>query len=448
LYDKKIAAQQPTTMVTTNVKQLKVSALLPSAEISLDRIGQLGADLEAFQDDMRDVIFKPNRVKNTPTFTLPQLATLCRLTDDSMQRRLDKAVERGLPAGTLPPTEPGKTRPRKVFTVADAQAWVAAEGIPFVRPGGVKGCTIAVGNFKGGVGKTTLSMSIAQGLSLRGYKVLMIDLDPQGSLTSLTGLPTNQVDPNHTFLPLTIPPQEPTSSSEPAHEEDPDAVIHSEYLSPQPTYWPNIDLIAGSPALFQGEFYLPIRQMNRKAGSDFMFMKVLTKALDHGLRDEYDYIVIDTPPALSYVTMNAYWAADGIVMPVPPDGLDFSSSIQFWQMFKDLAETAAGGDDKERKAFSWINVVPSLVDHTKPHTKVVLKWLQSCYADFLSKGEIPDTGVANVGGLKMQTVYDISKYTGGHRTYARAREAYDRVVDEIDHLTRTKVWGEALPVED
>lgn len=425
----------------TDIKQLKVSTLTPAAEITLDDIGQLGENLEALMDRIRDVIFKPDRSKKPPTFSLPQLAALCGLTDDSMLRRLEKAQERGLPAGTLPAAESSKSRPRRMFTVAEAQAWASAEGVPFIRPGGVRGCTIACGNFKGGVGKTTLAMSLAQGLSLRGYKILVIDFDPQGSLTSLYGLYPSQIDAANTFLPLTLPPLDPAKAI------DPDALQPTEDLAPQPTYWPNIDLVAGSPELFSAEFYLPLRQMNRPRGSDFLFMEVLNRALDRGPRNDYDYIIIDTPPALSYVTMNAYWAADGIVMPVPPEGLDFSSSIQFWQMFRDLAHTAVSAG-AESKRFSWINVVPSKVDNTKVHTKDALKWLQAGYRDYLSKSEIPDTGATNVAGMKMQTVYDISKYTGSHRTYARAREAYDRVVDEIDHLTRSKVWGEALPDEE
>ena len=53
----------------------------------------------------------------------------------------------------------------------------------------------------------------------------------------------------------------------------------------------------------------------------------------------YDVIVIDTPPSLSYVTINALWAADGLVVPVPPSGLDFASSAQFWSLLSDLGLT-------------------------------------------------------------------------------------------------------------
>ena len=78
-----------------------------------------------------------------------------------------------------------------------------------VRPNGQPGAVIATGNFKGGVGKTTVSMSVAQGLSLKGYKVLCIDLDPQGSLTSLFGLTPTAMEEGETFFPLTVPLNDP-----------------------------------------------------------------------------------------------------------------------------------------------------------------------------------------------------------------------------------------------
>ena len=49
--------------------------------------------------------------------------------------------------------------------------------------------------------------------------------------------------------------------------------------------------------------------------------------------EHYDVIIIDSPPALSYLTINALMAANGIIMPLPPETLDFASSTQFWSLF-------------------------------------------------------------------------------------------------------------------
>ena len=180
-----------------------------------------------------------------------------------------------------------------------------------------------MGFFKGGVGKTIVATSLAQGLALKGYKVLTIDFDPQGSMTAMMGVDPATVEADETFAPLGTPPGHP---------------LHRATLaeSIRPTYWSGVDLVAGSTNLFQCEFFLPLRAMNAKAeGRQFNFLDVLAKGL-RPIREDYDFIIIDTPPALSYTTMNAYLAADALLMPVVPEGLSLQSSAQFWDMFTEL----------------------------------------------------------------------------------------------------------------
>ena len=172
----------------------------------------------------------------------------------------------------------------------------------------------------------------------------------------------------------------------------------------------------------------------------FRFMEVLDRALDKGLKQEYDFIVIDTPPALSYVTLNAYWAADGILMPLPPEGLDIMSSARFWSMFGELSQTAAR-DATKPKTFSWISVVPSMVDHSKGFTKTNLRVLQTAYDKYLvGNCEVPFSAAVSVAGMQMGTVYDLEKYAGAAKTYERARIAFDRLADEVDYITRLRKW--------
>ena len=140
------------------------------------------------------------------------------------------------------------------------------------------------------------------GLSIRGHKVLVIDCDPQGSLTTLFGiLPDAEVEAEHTILPLCL-----------GEQESVEYAIRS-------TYWDGIDLIPATSVLFSAEFALPGRQ--RDEGQRFQFWNVLHYGIEQA-RQTYDVIIIDTPPALSYVTINAMMAADGIITPLPPNALN------------------------------------------------------------------------------------------------------------------------------
>lgn len=392
--------------------------------ITMDDLQVLGQTLEGFLATAKRVMFEPEGLKSPPTFNATQLGVLCHKTPDQMSRLLDKAQEKGLPTG-LSDTE-GRKRGRN-FTLAEARAWIRHLSPESGRKEGQPGAVVCVANFKGGVGKTVVSATLAQGLTLKGYNVLCIDFDPQGSLTSIFGFTPSYVEDRETVLPLMV-----SRNSDIANDTLQGCI--------RATYWDGLDLIPASHALFSGEFFLPLRQLNSRTDEPgFQFWEVLNKALDNGIREHYDYILIDTPPALSYMTMTTFWAADALLLPLPPEGLDFASSAQFWSMLSDISSGTAGHAATEKK-YSWVGVVPSKVDGTKMHTKEVLSWMKLSYKDLLMSTEIPETAAVRVGGIRMETVYDISRYVGAQKTLARAREAYDKLVDEVDFLTRSTLW--------
>lgn len=404
----------------------------PVPRVSMDDIENLGDRLEHLVGSVKRVLFRPLGTKPTPEFNLGQLAALCSKSPDQMTRLLAKDR-----AGEPLTEEAGR---KKVFTLSEVRAWVRKVGAPRGRPSDAKGAVICVANFKGGVGKTVVSMSLAQGLSLKGYRVLCIDYDPQGSLTSLCGLTPTEIGETETVLPLMVPRMT-VDGPNPVASDTLQACIRS-------TYFDGIDLIPGNHTLFSGEFYLPLRQMNSAVPNSpekgFEFFNVLNDALDRGIRQEYDFIIIDTPPSLSYMTMTCFWAADALLLPLPAEGLDFQSSAQFWAM---LSSLSTGHQGAAAKKFAWVGAVPSKVDHTKMHTKEILSWMKTGYQGMLLSTEIPETAAVRVGGLKMETVYDISKYVGGKKTLLRARQSYDKLVDEVDFLTRRNFWGTSASID-
>lgn len=399
--------------------------------VRLQDIYDLNDHLANEMQVLKSIVYRPDAIKNPPVFSSTQLADLCGVGKTTLLRHLEGAGARGLSAGI---TEGSKASAPRSFTLEQSIAWVnAISNKAYKRKPGQSAAVITVGFFKGGVGKTVLSTSLAQGLSLKGYKVLAIDMDPQGSMSAMLGVDPAAVMPEETFAPITFPP---------GH------VQRNENLaeSVRPTYWTGVDLIAGSPSIFNCEFYLPIRSMNaQNEGKQFNFLEVLSKSLNMGLKDEYDYIIIDTPPALSYSTMNAYWAADAILMPIVPEGLGLQSSVQFWDLFSELAGVAQGFTATP-KEYAWLGVIPSRVEGHKTSVQEMMKWIRMFYGQYVMASEIPQTDAVRTGGSELNTVYDISKYTGSAQTYARARYAFDNAINEIDTMTRTKFWGEKTGV--
>lgn len=401
--------------------------------LTFDDIEKLAARLDTLQEEWQKEATQPSGTKQPPTFTATQLAELLKKTPDQMTTLLKKTAELGLPPGEEPAVK-GRTRN---FTLAEARAWVRKLQPHPLRPAGAPGATLTVCNFKGGVGKTVISAAVAQGLSLRGYRVLCIDFDPQGSLTSMLGIMPSKLDIDDTVGVLMVPRTE-----DYARDTLQDCI--------RPTYWDGVDIVPGTHGLFAGEFYLPFRAMNAARGSGekegWKFYEVLNKALNEGIRDEYDFIIIDTPPSLSYMVLTTFYAADALLLPLPPEGIDFASSAQFWGMLSEVASSTESDERRRgaaKKSFGWIRVVPSKVDNTKLHANELRSLMKLGYTDLLANTEVPETAAVKVGGARLETVYDISKYIGDRRTLLRAREAYDKLVDEVDFLTHRNIWNTA-----
>ena len=147
------------------------------------------------------------------------------------------------------------------------------------------GKIISFANQKGGVGKTTSCVNIASSLGVLGFKVLIIDLDPQGNTTSGVGISKKGLK---------------ATTKELLNGELPVSEIIVE------TPYKNLDVIPTNTALAGAEF-----DLFDLDDSEFR----IKKALDD-VKDKYDYILIDCPPSLGMLTINAFAASDGVIVPM------------------------------------------------------------------------------------------------------------------------------------
>ena len=147
------------------------------------------------------------------------------------------------------------------------------------------GRIIAVANQKGGVGKTTTSINLSASLAELGKKVLTIDMDPQGNTTSGLGIDKNQVE--NTVYELLL------------EEVSIDECIYTSVME-------GLDVIASNINLSGAEVEL-ISIENK----EFLLKERISL-----LRDKYDYIVIDCPPSLNLLTINAMTTSDTVLVPI------------------------------------------------------------------------------------------------------------------------------------
>ena len=153
---------------------------------------------------------------------------------------------------------------------------------------------IALANQKGGVAKTTTTLNLAVALKEKGMNVLCVDLDPQGNLTMSQGLNPDEIDRSmYDVLVHKLPIEQ---------------VIHER----------EVDLAVSSIDLAGAELALSSMIGRERA---------LEKALVP-VRERYDYILFDTPPSLGLLTINAFTASDGVIVPVQTEYLALRGLVQ------------------------------------------------------------------------------------------------------------------------
>lgn len=336
----------------------------------------------------------------------------------------------------------------KWFTLDEVlrlRAHFAAEGskskeyLPW-RPKGLPAKIVAVANFKGGVGKTSTCAHLAMSAALDGYKVLVIDLDSQGSMTSIFG--GRVADEWGTVFPLLArhyathlmaenraraargeapQPLEPTLSE--ALKITPADVI-------QPTHWPNIDLIGSQLNLYWAEFQIPVWRI---ATRGWKLWDALGEALEAGgLLDRYDVIFLDTPPALGYLTINGLSAADILLVPLGASFLEFDSTGRFFDMLQSTFSSIEEGENvaaralgRPELAFEW-DAVRTIVTRYDGGQQAELAGLMQAYLGRAMTLERQDfTALIGQAGEQVNGIYEADYRDFNRDTYIRGRETFD-----------------------
>ena len=212
------------------------------------------------------------------------------------------------------------------------------------------GQVIALANQKGGVAKTTTTLNLGVALAERGQRVLAIDLDPQGNLTMSQGLDPDDLE--RSMFDVLV------------HKTPMIEVIHHQ----------EIDLAVSSIDLAGAELAL-----SSMIGRERALQKALLP-----VRSDYDYILIDTPPSLGLLTINALTAADGVIVPVQCEYLSLRGLIQ-------LENTLTMIRDNLNPDVRIRGILPTMFDGRTLHAKEAVEILEENFGDLVFQTKIRKT---------------------------------------------------------
>jgi len=245
---------------------------------------------------------------------------------------------------------------------------------------------ISIASQKGGTGKTTTSLSLAAGLARRHKKVLLIDIDSQANSSKVL-LPHYQELRKEQTLYQTILESQPL-------------IIH-------PTTVHNLSIVPAHILLADTDMALTTALDHREAR--------LKRRLDE-VKGLYDHVLIDCPPALSWLTINAFTASDGIIVTISPGYFELDSVVQISKSIKQV-------QDNFNPTLTLIGFLFTMSDSTV-NSKTSLKLLRQAYPDSVLTTVIPRNTDMRDAHFNKQDIFAFSPQS-------RAAEAYNRLIDEL-----------------
>ena len=361
----------------------------------------------------------PDKRKRLRSFSLPESAHLLAASPAAVRR-----AAAGLSAAAA-----GSPRTRLQFTELQALRLVLHGAGPGRRPEREEELSVvAFANFKGGSAKTTGSVHCAQYLALQGYRVLMVDLDSQGSATAQFGLdPSNEVGADNSFAAW-------TAARENGRPLDARSLC-------QRTYWPGIHLVPAGAALAAAEDSLS-RHAADLAGPVLPFdeLAVFLRAVADG----YDIVVVDTRPDVNMLMTAALHAATELIVPTRATMTDLASTGEF---FAHLASYMSSVEDAlgQPLPIRFARILVSAYDPADRSQDALLALLRDRFGPTVLPAPFLHSRVMGTAGFGKETIYEYEPSTDRMayaRVLASANAVNAAILDDIEQAWgRTSVRG-------
>lgn len=357
---------------------------------------------------IRDHVTNPHKRKTARTWGIVDAAKLIGVSTPTLRKLESKE-------GSLGHTQRDENK-RRTYTLEQINKYRDLLHTRYHRNTGSQPVRIAITNFKGGCAKTTTVAHLAQKCALEGLRVLMIDLDPQGSASFVCGglIPDLELDYEDTICTALM--------------EDPHDILRVI----RKTHFDGLDIIPANLALQDAELGLPNVELNNAkilGGAAFRLKNCLA-LVEHN----YDVIIFDCGPNLGVLTINAITAANSILIPIPPNMFDYASFVMLTGTLKSLFESL------KIQKFDFFRILLSKHSGSSEANNVENMLRKQFGGYVLSKHMCETIEIARATN-DLSTVYEVSKPRGSRDAFRRAVDHLDGVNSEIIGFFK-QIWQE------
>ncbi|MDF3416566.1 AAA family ATPase [Sulfitobacter sp. M57] len=413
-------------------------------------LARLQAQSLKMQGFIRQQTFSPESEKTLRRFSSWEVAELIfKVNQSTLRGRL--AADPSLPQGQT--EEEGRQHWYTLEEINELRRRlkVNRKSLMPERPKGKRAIRAAVANFKGGAGKSTVALHFAHAAALDGYRVLVVDFDPQATLSHSMGL--NDVSEEYTvwgvmardLIHETERMNAVTSGAESGKalpvRKLPSAITEmglsdlraTDFI--KSTNWPTIDAL---PSCANAAFVEFASAQYRHLNPEWSFFAAVSRYLDSLPDDAYDMIIFDCPPAIGYQSMNAVFAADVLYIPSGPGYWEYDSTTSF------IGQLAEALEDLERfggavpagtltlpKVFADVRFLITRFEANNELHRAMQQAFGKVFGDRLAAHPIEMTRAVEQSGRFLSSIYETDYRDMTRETWRRARASFDQAYDEF-----------------